>query len=91
MRPGREGSSVARRGNERHRARGGADEPCKERPAAYPVWNPFMDWESSLSALETDPADRRGSESIENALPASVETADEEDAVMAPEGFMHWF
>ena len=55
------------------------------------AWNPFMDWESSQSTLDIDPADRRGSESIESALPASVETADAEDAVMAPEGFTHWF
>lgn len=55
------------------------------------LWNPFMAWESSQLAIETNPADRPGSESLESALPASVETADAEDAVMAPEGFTHWF
>ena len=64
--------------------------PAKSGPPLM-AWNPFMDWESSQTTLETDPAERRGLESIESALPASVETADAEDAVMAPEGFTHWF
>ena len=64
--------------------------PAKNGPPLI-AWNPFMEWQSSQSVLDPDPADHRESESIESALPASVETADEEDAVMAPEGFTHWF
>ena len=90
MRPGREGSC---RPDGVMNCTGPGEvlmSPARSGPPLI-AWNPFMEWESSQSDLGTDPADQSGSESIESALPGSVETADEEDAVMAPEGFTHWF
>ncbi len=90
MRPGTEGSRRPGAGMNRTGRGEVLMSPARSGPPLI-TWNPFMDWESSQLALETVPADRRGSESIESALPASVETADAGDAVMAPEGFTHWF
>ena len=55
------------------------------------VWDPFLGWESSQDLFATDLNDPGTFEPVESALPGSVETADFEDAVMAPAGFTHWF
>lgn len=54
-------------------------------------WNPFLLWEAAPEALEADREGRTCSQPLESALPAAVESAGEEDAVMAPSGFTHWF
>ncbi len=55
------------------------------------VWDPFLGWESSQDLFAMDLNEPGIFEPVESALPCAVETADVEDAVMAPEGFTHWF
>ena len=53
-------------------------------------WDPFQAWEPSQSNFEEALADPCSREPIECALPAAVETDDDEDARMARPGFTNW-